>query len=108
MRLREFLDASSLSVPSEQRRAARAFLHTELFRASLDLSEFIQPDPKQPGMVRLSPFAPDRIGTTPVMDVLRGGILEGRPFLAGDGALGARGGIGVEVADPIERLRGVR
>ena len=81
--LRQFLDAPA-AVPEAQRRNARAFLHSEWFDASLDLGEFLRPDPGRPGMVRYAPFEPARLAEADVFRVLREGILEGRPFLTGD------------------------
>jgi HPt (histidine-containing phosphotransfer) domain-containing protein len=51
------LDAAT----AEHQRQARIFLYDELYRASLDLSEFLAPDPGMPGMVRLQPFAPEHL-----------------------------------------------
>jgi hypothetical protein len=77
-----FLSAERLEAPAEHTRNARAFLYVELFHASLDLSEFLVADSDLPGMVRFSPFAPNRLGQAEVLRVLTDGILEGKPFLA--------------------------
>jgi hypothetical protein len=80
--LARFLSAERLEAPAEHTRNARAFLYVELFHASLDLSEFLVADSDLPGMVRFSPFAPNRLGQAEVLRVLTDGILEGKPFLA--------------------------
>lgn len=100
--LGEFLAANRLEVPEAQVRKARAFLFYELFTASLDLGEFLAPDPNRPGMVRFSSFLPSRLDEAGVCQVIREGILDGRPFvvappsaapgMASDG--GSRGGEG--------------
>jgi hypothetical protein len=79
--LGEFLAAESVPVPQGHVRNARAFLYYELFRASLDLGEFLAPDPKLPGMVRFSRFQPSRLGEAEALAALRQGIVEGKPFV---------------------------
>jgi hypothetical protein len=83
--LEEFLRAERLEVPEAQGRQARAFLYNELFRASLDLAEFLVPDPGLAGMVRFSPFPPSRLSESHVLDQIRKGILGAEPFLAPEG-----------------------
>jgi hypothetical protein len=90
--LQEFLGAQRLAVPETQVRRARAFLHTEWFRASLDLGEYLTQDAGRPGMVRFSRFDPSRLADSEVARILRAGILDGRPFLAGAGHKGGGGG----------------
>ncbi|HET7009899.1 MAG TPA: hypothetical protein VFI11_03920, partial [Anaerolineales bacterium] len=81
-RLEELLGAERPQVPEVQRRNARAFLYYELFHASLDLSEFLLPDPSLQGMVLFSDFAPERLAQAAALQVLRDGILHARPFVA--------------------------
>lgn len=70
--------------PEIHTRKARAFLHFELFRASLDLGPFLEPDPDLQGMVRFSEFPPERLAQGEVMRVIREGILGGEPFVLAD------------------------
>ncbi len=79
--LEEFLETDSLIVPSDYSMNARRFLHYELFRASLDLSEFLIPYPNQPGMTLLNSFDPSIIEYSDELKVITQGILEGKPFI---------------------------
>jgi hypothetical protein len=71
-------------VPDIHTRNARAFLYYELFHASLDLGEFLAPDPELQGMVRFSGFSPERLAQADVLRVIRDGILSGKPFVLAD------------------------
>jgi len=79
--LQDFLSRRQISVPDEFSQNARRFLDFELFRASLDLSEFLLPYPKAVGMTLFSDFEPKRLAESPAMEVVRKGILEGAPFV---------------------------
>jgi hypothetical protein len=78
-----FLDAQEIEVPPSFRENARSFLFRELFAASLDLSEFLEPDESLQGMVTFSGFSPDRLQSAPPLEVIRNGILDDTPFLLG-------------------------
>jgi hypothetical protein len=79
--LQTFLTGGELEVPEAQVRRARAFMYHELFSASLDLGEFLTPDRRWPGMVRFAAFAPSRLAAAEPCQVIREGIVRGRPFL---------------------------
>lgn len=79
--LEDSLGDAVIRVPPDFARNARQFLYYELYEASLDLSEFLQPYPAAPGMVFFSAFDPARLDASPDLDVIREGILEGRPFV---------------------------
>ncbi len=76
-----FLDAQEIEVPLSFKKNARSFLYHELFAASLDLSEFLQPDESLQGMVTFSGFSPDRLQSSRPLEVIRNGILRNTPFL---------------------------
>ena len=80
-RLLGLLDAQEIEVPPSFRENARSFLYHELFAASLDLSEFLEPDESLQGMVTFSGFSPDRLQSSPPLEVIRNGILHDAPFL---------------------------
>lgn len=79
-KLEEFLAASKIKAPPEHAHNSRRFLYRELYHASLDFSEFLDPYPSMPGMVRFSDFDPDRLAEGPELKVVRQGILHGRRF----------------------------
>ena len=78
--LRALLKAETLRVPDAFAAHARRFLHHELFRASLDLSEFLEQEPGFPGMVLLRRFDPRRLEASEALAAIRAGILDGAPF----------------------------
>ncbi|MCJ7823777.1 MAG: hypothetical protein MUP44_02655 [Anaerolineales bacterium] len=78
-----FLAAPAIEIPLSFRENARSFLYQEYFSASLDLSEFLQPDDSLQGMVTFSGFSPDRLRSSRPLEVIRDGILHGMPFLFG-------------------------
>lgn len=61
--------------------AGRRFLYHELYRASLDLSEFLSPYPDAPGMVSLSDFSPTALAQSQTIDTIVKGITEKKPFI---------------------------
>ena len=79
----EFLDAQDIDVPASFKENARRFLYQELFAASLDLSEFMQPDESLQGMVTLTNFSPDRLRLSYPLELISNGILHDTPFLLG-------------------------
>ena len=82
-RLLAFLDAQEIEVPPSFIENARSFLYHELFAASLDLSEFLQPDESLQGMVTFTDFSPDRLRSSYPLEIIRKGILRDTPFLLG-------------------------
>jgi hypothetical protein len=78
--LEALLTAETLSVPSAFAVHARRFLHHELFRASLDLSEFLEQEPGFPGMALFRRFDPRRLLESEALVAIRAGILDGAPF----------------------------
>jgi hypothetical protein len=56
-------------------------MYDELFRASLDLSAFLQDDPTLPGMVTFKDFDPCTLLESRPLDAICNGIIEGNPFL---------------------------
>ena len=79
--LEKILAGSAEEVPEDAVDNARQFLHHELYRVSLDLSEFLAPYPDAPGMVSLAKFPGERIAGSMAIGVIVHGILEGRPFV---------------------------
>ncbi|HLC03036.1 MAG TPA: hypothetical protein VJK02_08365 [Anaerolineales bacterium] len=79
--LERFLEAERIEVPLEFRQTARAFLHAELFEASLDLSEFVEPLAEFPGMVALRRFEPERLLHSRPLEQIRSGFVDDAPFL---------------------------
>ncbi|MFQ5923666.1 MAG: hypothetical protein ACE5M4_12565, partial [Anaerolineales bacterium] len=71
----------------EHAERGRRFLYRELFQASLDLSEFLQPYPTLPGMAHLRDFDPSQLDGHPSLEAIRRGILTGDSFLATQAAL---------------------
>jgi hypothetical protein len=86
--LETFLAQERVENPEEFSENARRFLHYQLFRTSLVLSDFLRPDPDIAGGVLLKGFeieqlAPERSAE---LDVIAKGILYGSPFVYPEGA----------------------
>ncbi len=79
--LRRLLGEEDVAYPQEFRRNARLYLFHELFRGSLDLSEFLAPDRGRAGMVTFRDFDLARLTRSPALEVIRRGILEAEPFV---------------------------
>jgi len=79
--LNDFLAAATVEVPERFAENGKLFLYRELYQASLDLSDFLQPYPSMQGMVSLRDFAPELLGEHPALHAIRSGVLEGKPFL---------------------------
>ena len=75
------LDEKQIRVPPEFALNARRFLNYELYRASLDLSDFLRPFPNQAGMTLLNTFDPIDLEHSPAIKVIREGILEKKSFV---------------------------
>ena len=82
LQLESLLQTSSIQVPSEFAGNGRRFLYQELFRSSIDLSEFLTPYPSLPGMVMLRDFEPSALKEHPSLEAIRRGVLDGAPFAA--------------------------
>jgi hypothetical protein len=80
--LNKFLEADTIAVPSEYAERGRRFLYRELFQASLDLSDFLQPYPTLPGMAYFTDFEPSQLDGHPSLEAIRRGILMGDSFLS--------------------------
>jgi hypothetical protein len=79
--LESMLESSSIEVPPEFAENGRRFLYQELFRSSIDLSDFLIPYPSLPGMVLLRDFEPQALIEHPSLEAIRRGVLEGAPFV---------------------------
>jgi len=79
--LDRLLANEEIGVPAGFSRNARRFLFDELFRASLDLSQFLQEDPTLPGMVTLKEFDPTDLLESQALQTICRGIIDGSPFL---------------------------
>jgi hypothetical protein len=78
--LKGLLSATSEPPPPDARSAGRRFLYHELYRASLDLSDFLSPYPDAPGMVSLSKFSPTELSQSEAIQTIVTGITEKQPF----------------------------
>jgi hypothetical protein len=87
MRLTQLVTSEDSRLAEASIQRARVFLYTELYRASLDFSELLEPYPTIPGMVRLKSFHPIRLQTSPALEIAKRGILEGQAFLLPDHGL---------------------
>ena len=79
--LNDFLAAPTIEVPDRFAKNGRLFMYRELYQASLDLSDFIQPYPSLQGMVTFQDFAPELLAEHPALQAISHGVLEGRQFL---------------------------
>jgi hypothetical protein len=78
--LQDFLWSPALAASPQHAQHARTFLYDELYRASLDLSEFLRPYPGMPGMVSFRPFDPRRLGENEALKAIVHGICDGASF----------------------------
>ena len=79
--LRKFLVGETIDVPDRFSENGRLFLYRELYQASLDVSDFLEPYPSMQGMASFRKFKPDLLDDHPALQAIRGGVLEGKPFL---------------------------
>jgi hypothetical protein len=79
-KLNELLDEEFIEVPKSFGTNAKRFLFYELFRASLDLSEFLRPYPRAKGMTLFHDFDSELISTSESLKAIREGILENGNF----------------------------
>ena len=79
--LGSLLSGNLAGVPKEAVSCGQAFLYLELYRASLDLSEFLAPYPNAPGMVALSDFSNDELIHSEAIGTIVRGIRDVVPFM---------------------------
>jgi hypothetical protein len=79
----EFLACETITTPPEFQHNARLFLYYQLFYSSLAFQDYLEEDGVWPGFVRLKPFSWRQLlpENSPVMQTIRGGIIEGNEFL---------------------------
>lgn len=78
--LQDFLSSPGLEASPQHAQHARTFLYDELYRASLDLSEFLRPYPGMPGMASFRPFDPRRLGENEALKAIVRGVCDGASF----------------------------
>jgi hypothetical protein len=81
LELARLLSEKSIQIPERFQRNARKFLYHELFRASLDLTPYLEIDPTLKGMVTLKEFDPEELRESPSLNAIISGILQGHEFL---------------------------
>jgi Capsule polysaccharide biosynthesis protein len=79
-KMKEFLEAEKIDVPSEFRRNARRFLYYQLFRTSLPFGDFLEPSVRTT-QTRLKSFRLDELLKADAVKVILEGVLEGGDFL---------------------------
>jgi hypothetical protein len=81
-KLKEFLEADQIEVPSRHQEYARKFLYYQLYLASLSFDEFLMDHPT-PGYIQLKRFSWKDLlpGSSPVIDRVVSGILAGEDFI---------------------------
>jgi UDP-N-acetylglucosamine 2-epimerase len=80
-KLEESIQMWDEEAPQHHRANARKLIHLELFRASLDFSNYLEPDPMLRGMVVFKGFSPEDLGSDAGLDVVHEGVIEGKPFI---------------------------
>jgi hypothetical protein len=79
--LEEYLGRKTIEVPGEFASNANRFLYYELYRASLDFSEFLKPYPRTKGMTLIQPFRLERLEKSETLKVVQAGIIEAGNFI---------------------------
>jgi hypothetical protein len=81
-KLKEFLEAEKIEVPSEFKRNARRFLYYQLFRTSLPFGEFLEPSVRTT-QTRLKSFALSQLSpeNSKAMEAIFDGLLNNGDFL---------------------------
>ena len=79
--LNDFLAAPMIEVPDRFAKNGKLFMYRELYQASLDLSDFLEPYPSLQGMVSFREFEPGLLTEHPALLAISHGVLEGKPFL---------------------------
>ena len=80
-KLNELLEKEIIEVPKSFGANAKRFLFYELYRASLDLSDFLRPYPRAKGMTLFQEFDPELLSTSGTLKVISEGILEKKSFI---------------------------
>lgn len=80
-KLNELLEEEIIEVPKSFGVNAKRFLFYELYRASLDLSDFLRPYPRAKGMTLFQEFDPELLSTSESLKAIRKGILENGSFI---------------------------
>lgn len=83
-KMREFLAAERISVPSEFKRNARRFLYFQLFKTSLPFADFLRPSVRKT-QARLKGFDLSELMQAASVEALLDGILAEGEFLLPDG-----------------------
>ena len=78
--MNEFLEAGSVSVPSEFMRHARRFLYYQLFRTSLPFGDFLEPSVRTT-QARLKSFDLNELTRSPAIQAVSSSLFEGGDFL---------------------------
>jgi capsule polysaccharide modification protein KpsS len=79
-KMKEFLDAETVDVPTEFKRNARRFLYYQLFKTSLPFGEFLEPSVRTT-QARLKSFEVDELLMSDAMKVITEGVQDGGDFL---------------------------
>jgi hypothetical protein len=81
-KMREFLEAENIDVPSEFRRNARRFLYYQLFRTSLPFGDFLEPSVRTT-QTRLKSFGLDKLSpeNSKAIEAIFKGLLNNMDFL---------------------------
>jgi hypothetical protein len=79
--LEAYLAESPPPAPPGRAERARRFLHFELYRASLDFSDFLAERRGHPGMVEWHAFDPAALGRSTDLQVVVRGIVDGAAFV---------------------------
>jgi len=79
--LSTFLDQEVIEAPASFVETGRKLMYYELFRGSLDVSQFLEEDASMQGMVKFKALGLDDIMENPALNVIREGILHGEPFI---------------------------
>ena len=81
LELARLLSEKAIQIPEGLQRNARKFLYHELFRASLDLTPFLEIDSTLKGMVTFKEFDPEELQESPSLNAVINGILQGYEFM---------------------------
>ena len=79
-KMKDFLDAETIAVPTEFKRNARRFLYYQLFRTSLPFGDFLEPSVRTT-QTRLKSFELDELAAAETVKVILDGVLGDGDFL---------------------------
>ncbi len=82
-KMKEFLEAERIEIPTEFKRNARRFLYYQLFRTSLPFGDFLEPSVRTT-QTRLKSFRLEELLESDAVKVVLKGLLEGGDFLLSD------------------------